>query len=42
MIPDNDLAGLPQIESVEGLVHEEDRLWRQKRKRQHEPPAISF
>src|SRR2546429_3476758 len=35
-------AGLLEIEAVERLIHEEQRMRREQRKRPHEPPAISF
>src|SRR4051794_661619 len=38
----HDLARLSQIESVEGLIHEQEWLRCQKRERQHEPSIEAF
>src|SRR5262245_42328162 len=36
------VAGLPQIEAVEWLIHQQKRLRREQRERQHQPPCVAF
>src|SRR5216683_4995355 len=38
----NDVAGLPEIEAIEWLVHEQHVLRRQETKRQQQPPGVTL
>src|ERR1700688_4542475 len=38
----HDFAGLPEIEAVEGFVHEKQRVRREQSQRQHQPSAVTF
>jgi hypothetical protein len=38
----HDLARLPQVEAVERLVHQQQRMGGQQSQRQHEPAAIAL
>src|SRR5438874_236806 len=38
----HDVAGLPEIETVERLVHQEERMRREQRQRQHQAARVSF
>jgi len=33
---------LPEIEAVEGFIHEEQGMWRQQAQRQHQPSAVTL
>src|SRR5436305_512718 len=37
-----DVANLSKVESVERLVHEQDRLWREQSQRQQQPASVTF
>src|SRR6266404_2580537 len=38
----NDVAGLPKVEAIEWLVHEQHVLRRQETKRQHQPAGVAL